>query len=83
MVVWFSAVLLLPSAQCPRPPGRGKTPYERRFGEPFKGPALHFGAIVDHHPISTRDLSRLYQFGKKVVPGIFLDYELILERIWK
>ena len=83
MVVWFSAVLLLPSAKCPRPPGRGKTPYERRFGEPFKGPALHFGAIVDHHPISTRDLSRLYQFGKKVVPGIFLDYELILERIWK
>ena len=25
----------------------GKTPYERRFGEPFKGPKIHFGAVVE------------------------------------
>ena len=24
----------------------GKTPYERRFGEPFRGPIIHFGAMV-------------------------------------
>ena len=60
-----------------------KTLCERRFGEPFKGPALLFGAMLDHHPISTRDLSRLHQFGKKVVPGIFLGYELIVERVRK
>ena len=30
----------------------GKTPYERRFGEPFKGPVIPFGAMVEYHPIS-------------------------------
>ena len=55
----------------------GETPYERRFGEPFKGPILRFGAMVEYHRISTRDLSRIHQFGMKVLPGIFLGYELI------
>ena len=44
----------------------GKTPYERRFGEPFEWPIIPFGAIVEYYPISARDQSRLYQFGKKV-----------------
>ena len=26
----------------------GKTPYERRFGEPFKGPITPFGAMIVH-----------------------------------
>ena len=55
----------------------GKTPRERRFGEPFKGPVIPFGALVENHPISSRAQSRLHQFGKKVLPGIFLGYELI------
>ena len=55
----------------------GKTPYERRFGEPFKGPIIPFGAMVEHHPSSPKDQMRIYQFGKKVLPGIFLGYELI------
>ena len=55
----------------------GKTQYERRFEEPFKGPIVPFGAVVEYHPISTRDLSRLHKFGKKVLPGIFHGYELI------
>ena len=55
----------------------GKTPYERRFGEPFKGPKNPFGAMVEYHTISPRDQSRLHQFGKKVLPGIFLGYKLI------
>ena len=53
----------------------GKAPYERRFGMPFNGPVIPFGAKVGNHPISAKDLSRLHhQFGKKVLPGIFLGY---------
>ena len=50
----------------------GKTPFERRFGEPFKGPMIPFGSLVEYHPISTKDQSRIHLFGKKVPPGIFL-----------
>ena len=60
-----------------------RTPYERRFGEPFKGPIILFGAMVEYHPISVRDQSRLHHFGKKVFPQIFLRYELIAGGIWK
>ena len=35
-----------------------KTPYERRFGGPFKGPKMPFGAMEEYHPISARDQSR-------------------------
>ena len=54
----------------------GKTPYERRFGMPFNGPVMPFGAMVEYHPISAKDLSRLHRFGPKVLPGIFLGYVL-------
>ena len=47
-------------------------PYERRFGMPFDGPIIPFGAMVEYHPISAKDLSRLHQFDSKVLPGIFL-----------
>ena len=55
----------------------GKTPYERRFGIPFNGPVIPFGAMVEYHPISAKDLSRLYQLGPKVLPGIFLGLSVI------
>ena len=29
----------------------GKTPYERRFGKPLKGPIIPFGSLVEYHPI--------------------------------
>ena len=54
----------------------GKTPYERRFGEPFKGPITPFGSLVEYYPISAKDQSRIHQFGKKVLPGLFLGYAL-------
>ena len=41
------------------------------------------GAMVEYHPISVRDKSRLHQSGKKVLFGIFLGNELTAERIWK
>ena len=49
----------------------------------FNGPVIPFGAMVEHHPISAKDISRLHQFGPKVLPGIFLGYVLYAGRIWK
>ena len=37
----------------------GKTPHEKRFGIPFNEPTIPFGAVVEHHPISAKDISRL------------------------
>ena len=54
----------------------GKTPYERRFGQPFKGPIIPFGSLVEYHPKTAKDQSRIHQFGKKVLPGLFLGYAL-------
>ena len=54
----------------------GKTSYERRFGQPFKGPIIPFGSLVEYHPIAAKDQSRIHQFGKKVLPGLFLGYAL-------
>ena len=54
----------------------GKTPYERRFGQPFKGPIIPFGSLVEYHPFTAKYQSRTHQFGKKVLPGLFLGYAL-------
>ena len=48
----------------------GKTRYERRFGQPFKGPIVPFGLLVEDHPITAKDQSRVHQFGKKVLPAL-------------
>ena len=61
----------------------GKTPHERRFGVPFNGPVTPFGAMVEYHPISAKDPSRLHQFGPKVLPGIFLSFFFSAGGIWK
>ena len=60
----------------------GKTPYERWIGMPFNGPVIPLGAMVECHPISAKEKSRLHQFGPKVLPGIFLGYVLYAEGIW-
>ena len=61
----------------------GKTPYERRFGMPFDGPVIPFGATVECHPISAKDISRLPQFGPKVLPVYSSVMYCTRERIWK
>ena len=61
----------------------GKTPYERRFGMPFDVPVVPFGAMVEFHRISAKDLSRLHQFGPKVLPGTFLSNVVCAGGIWK
>ena len=50
----------------------GKTPYERRFGQPFKGPIIPFGSLVEYHPITAKDQSRIPQFWKESFTWIVL-----------
>ena len=61
----------------------GKTPYERRFGQRFKGPIIPFVSLVEYHPITAKDQSRIHQFGKKVLPGLFYGYALYAGGFWK
>ena len=59
-----------------------KTPYERRFGKPFKDRSfrlVHWLSIT----LSAKDQSRIHQFGKKILPGLFLGYALYAGGIWK
>ena len=35
----------------------GKTLYERRFGQPFKGPIIPFGSLVEYHLVIAKDRS--------------------------
>ena len=44
------------------------------LGQPFKGPIIAFGSLVEYHPITAKDQSRIHQFEKKVLPGFFLGY---------
>ena len=39
--------------------------------------------MVEYHPITAKDQSRIHQFGKKVLPGSFLGYALYAAGIWK
>ena len=50
----------------------GKSLYERRFGQPFKGLINPFGSLVEYHLVTAKDQSRIHQFGKKILPGLFL-----------
>ena len=61
----------------------GKTPHERRFGQPFQGPIIPLGSLVEYHPVTAKDQSRIHQFGKKVLLGLFLGYALYAGKIWK
>ena len=61
----------------------GKHHTSERFGKPFKGPNIPFGSLVEYYTISAKDQSRIHQFGKKVLPGLFLGYALYAVRIRK
>ena len=61
----------------------GRRPMKDVFGQPFKGPIIPFGSFVEYHPITAKDQSRIHQFGKKVLLGLFFGYALYAERIWK
>ena len=44
---------------------------------------MPFGSLVEYHSFTAKDQSRIHQFGKKVLPGLFLGYALFAEGIWK
>ena len=60
----------------------GKLPVKDDAENHSEGPVIPFGAVVEYRPISARDLSRIHRFGKKVLPGIYLGYELIAGGSW-
>ena len=39
--------------------------------------------LVEYHPFTAKNRSRIHQFGKKVLPGLFLGYALYAGGIWK
>ena len=53
------------------------------LGNHFKGPIIPFGSLVEYHPITAKDQYRIHQFGKKVLPGLFLGYALYAEGVLK
>ena len=50
------------------------------LGNHLKGPIVPFGSLVEYHPKTAKDQSRIHQFGKKVLPGLFLGYALYAGR---
>ena len=73
MVGGFYGMLLL-SAKCPRPLADGKTPYERRFGESFKGPTIPSSALVEYLPNSERETKlEFINSERKYYQESFLD----------
>ena len=46
------------------------------LGNHLEGPVIPFGSLVEYHPITAKDQSHNCQFGKKVLPGLFLGYAL-------
>ena len=54
----------------------GKTPKERRLEQPFKVPLFHLVHWLSITLLTAKDPSRIHQFGKKVLPGLFLGFAL-------
>ena len=53
------------------------------LGNHLKDLIILFGSLVEYHPITAKDQSRIHQFGKKVLLGLFLGYALYVGGIWK
>ena len=53
-------------------PRGGQTPHERRFNSAFEGPIILERAELKFFPISAKDQGRVHQFGRRVLPGIFI-----------
>ena len=53
------------------------------LGNHLKDLLFHLVHWVEYYPISEKDQSRIHQFGKKVLPGLFLGYALYAGGIWK
>ena len=53
------------------------------LGNHSKDLSFHLVHWIEYHPITAKDQSRIHQFGKKVLPGLFLGYALYAGGIWK
>ena len=54
----------------------GKTPFEKRCCQKFDGPSIPFGTLVKYIPITAKDKSRVHQFWKTTLNGLFSGYVL-------
>ena len=54
----------------------GRRPMKDVLGNHLKDPIIPFGSLVEYHPIAAKDQTRIHQFGKKVLPGLFFGYAL-------
>ena len=62
----------------------GRRPMKDVLGNHLKDRLFHLVHWLSiYHPITAKDQSRIHQFGKKVLPGLFLVYALYAGRIWK
>ena len=51
----------------------GKTPYERRFGQPFEGPTMPYGSLVECHPKTCERSVPNPSIWKESLLGLFLN----------
>ena len=56
----------------------GRRPLKDVLGNFLKDLLFH---LVEYHPITAKDQSRIHQFGKKVLPGLFLGYALYAAKL--
>ena len=76
MEVRFYGMLLL-SSNCPRPLGRWENAIWKTIWRTIQRDSITFGAAVEYHPSSPNDQARIHQFGKKLLPGILIGFELV------
>ena len=61
----------------------GRRPMKDVLGNHLMDRLFHLRSLVEYYPISAKDQSRIHQYGKKVLPGLFLGYALYAGGIWK
>ena len=66
-MVRFYAILLLFAKTSKTSWEMGKTPYERRFGEPFGGPIILFGTLIEYLQISPKYHTSVHQYRQESI----------------
>ena len=61
----------------------GRRPMKDVLGNHLEDLLFHLVHWLSYHPITAKDQSRIHQFGKNVLPGLFLGYALYAGGIWK
>ena len=61
----------------------GRCSMKEVLGNHLKDLLFHLVHWLSYHPITAKDQSRIHQFGKKVLPGLFLGYALYGGGLWK